>query len=332
MKKLVLSFAVLLATTAGIYTFLPLPEVENDERTANLDIPKEGIKELEPHDQWLIIRSYPDGFDQVEFMERLHEIEAHKIAAADNRDVELSLDWQQEGPGNIGGRVDVLTMSPTDQNIIYAGATNGGVFKTTDGGVNWNPIFDDQPYLAIGAITLDPENESIIYVGTGDRNFTGVSFIGNGVYKSTDAGSTWTSMGLEETGAVTEIIVDPTNSDRVFASTLGNPHVKTFDRGIYRSDDAGATWTNKLIVTDSSGIVDLIMDPSNPNILYASGYNRMRNYYGYTIVGTQARIYKSVNGGDSWVELGGGLPTGNECRIGLAISNEDPANVFCFIC
>ena len=135
-------------------------------------------------------------------------------------------------------------------------------------------------------------------------------------------------MGLEETGAVTEIIVDPTNSDRVFASTLGNPHVKTFDRGIYRSDDAGATWTNKLIVTDSSGIVDLIMDPSNPNILYASGYNRMRNYYGSTIVGPQARIYKSVNGGDSWVELGGGLPTGNECRIGLAISNEDPANVF----
>ena len=328
MKKLVLSFAVILATTAGIYTFLPSTKVEEDVITANLELPKEGVKELEPHDQWLVIRSYPDGFDQVEFMERLHEIEAHKIAASDNRDVELSLDWQQEGPGNIGGRVDVLTISPTDQNIIYAGATNGGVFKTIDGGDNWTPIFDDQPYLAIGAITLDPENESIIYVGTGDRNFTGVSFIGNGVYKSTDAGATWNSIGLEETGAVTEIIIDPTNSDRIFASTLGNPHVKTFNRGIYRSDDAGETWTNKLIVTDSSGIVDLIMDPSNPNILYASGYNRMRNYYGSTIVGPQARIYKSINGGDSWVELGGGLPTGNECRIGLAISNEDPSTVF----
>lgn len=328
MKKLVLSFAVLLATAAGIYTFLPSTEVENNAITDNLEIPKEGIKELEPHDQWLTIRSYPDGFDQDLFMERMREIKLQAIAAADNRDVNLTLDWLEEGPGNIGGRIDVLTVSPTDHNIIYAGATNGGIFKTTDGGDNWTPIFDDQPYLSIGAITLDPEDENIIYVGTGDRNFSGTSFIGNGVYKSTDAGSTWTSIGLETTGAVTEIIIDPTNSDRIFASTLGNPHAKTTSRGVYRSDDGGTTWVNKLFVTDSSGIVDLIMDPSNPDILYASGYNRMRNYYSSVVAGPQSRIYKSINGGDSWSQLSGGLPMGNECRIGLAISNDDPSVVY----
>lgn len=283
---------------------------------------------LEPHDHWLTIRSYPNGFNQAAYLEVIEEIRREAAYAGDSREVDLTLDWQEEGPGNIGGRVDVLTVSPTDQDVIYAGATNGGIFKTTDGGTSWNPIFDDQPFLAIGAITIDPENEEILYAGTGDRNFTGTSFIGNGVYKSEDGGDSWNNIGLEATGAVTEIIIDPSNSDRIFASTLGNPHIKTTERGVYRSDDGGATWENKLFVTDSSGIVDLIMDPSNPNILYAAGYNRMRNYFNSTVSGPQARIYKTINGGESWTELGGGLPIEEDCRIGLAISNEDPETVY----
>jgi photosystem II stability/assembly factor-like uncharacterized protein len=285
-------------------------------------------KSLEPHDQWLTIRSYPDGFDQDLYIERMEEVRMEAAARAFTRDVELGLDWQEEGPGNIGGRIDVLTVDPADEDVIYAGATNGGIFKTTDGGTSWSPIFDEQPYLAIGAITIHPDNSNIIYAGTGDRNFTGNSFIGNGVYKSEDAGETWNNIGLEQTGAVTEILIDPTDADRIFASTLGNPHVKNGFRGVYRSDDGGETWSNKLLVADSAGVVDLIMDPSNPDILYAAGYNRMRNYYSSTVSGPNAKIYKTTNGGESWAILSTGLPATDECRIGLAISNEDPNTLY----
>ena len=180
----------------------------------------------------------------------------------------------------------------------------------------------------IGAITLDPVDEDIVYVGTGDRNFTGSSFIGNGIYKSTNGGETWEPYGLEETGVITEIIIDPTDPSRIFASTLGNPHVKTTDRGIYRSDDSGETWENILFLADSAGVADLIMDPSNPDVLYATGYDRMRNYFASSVTGPHARVYKTTNGGDSWTELGGGLPDDDDCRIGLAISNDDPNTVY----
>lgn len=294
-----------------------------------LDFPlDEETKTPDPNDLWTVIRSYPDGFDQAAYLTRLNQVKASAYAAADSREIDLSLDWQQEGPGNIGGRINVLTVSPTDHDIIYAGATNGGIFKTTNGGADWNPIFDDLAYLSIGSITLNPDDEDIIYVGTGDRNFGGSSHIGNGVYKSLDAGETWEAIGLEETGIVSEILIDPTNPDRIFASTLGNPFDKNEFRGVYRSDDGGVTWENKLFITDSSGIIDLIMDPSNPDILYASGYNRMRNYYQSRVSGPQARIYKTVNGGDSWTELGGGLPMEDNSRIGLAISNDDPNTIY----
>lgn len=331
MKKLNVLVVGGLALAATTYFILPnsnpTSNTEQSEPTFMPEREDEG-KSLEPHDQWLTIRSYPDGFDQEIYMERMDEIKLEAQYASDSRDVELGLDWLQEGPGNIGGRIDVLTVSPTDNDVIYAGATNGGIFKTTDGGDTWDPIFDDQPYLAIGAITIDPDNENIVYAGTGDRNFTGGSFLGDGVYRSTDAGDTWENIGLEETGVVTEIIIDPTDTDRIFASTLGNPHIKTIYRGVYRSDDGGETWTNKLFIADSAGIVDLVMDPSNPDVLYATGYNRMRNYYSSVVTGPNARIYKTENGGDSWTELSGGLPIEDDCRIGLAISNEDPNTLY----
>lgn len=332
MKKLSFLLAGLLALPVIAY-FLSTDSNENEiaqnQPVENLvsETHEEG-KSLDPHDQWLTIRSYPDGFDQPEYLERMDEIKLQAYAAADSREADLTLDWQQEGPGNIGGRVDVLTMSPTDNDIIYAGATNGGIFKTTDGGENWDPIFDDQPYLAIGAITLDPDDENTIYVGTGDRNFTGSSFIGNGIYRSSDAGDTWDNIGLTETGVVTEILIDPTDNDRIFASTLGNPHVKTLDRGVYRSTDGGDTWTNILFLADSAGVVDLVMDPSNPDVLYATGYDRMRTYYKSNVTGPETRIYKTTDGGDSWTQLSGGLPEEDDCRIGLAISNEDPSTLY----
>ena len=287
----------------------------------------EAGKSPAPNDLWHQIRSYPDGFEVTEYVQNINNIKALAVLNADNRAANLDLAWQQEGPGNIGGRFNALAMDST-QNIIYAGAANGGIFKSIDAGATWNPIFDDYAYLAIGAIAIDPNNTDTVYAGTGDVNFGGGSHLGNGVYKTTDAGQNWQYMGLDETSIITKLRVDPTNSNRVFASTLGNGYEKSNDRGVYRSLDGGSTWANILFLSDSSGVIDLAMDPSNPNILYASGFNRINLPYNSRTKGPEAKIYKSIDGGDSWTQLSGGLPLTEESRIGLAISNEDPNIVY----
>jgi hypothetical protein len=313
-------FASLFAVVLGLF----LAPQFNAESDFSYKPRKGNIGLLEPSDHWMRIRSYEDGFDQEQFMDRIEEVKTHAAYTSDSRDTDLGLDWQEEGPGNIGGRIDVITGSEINPDIIYVGATNGGIFKTINGGSDWLPIFDDQPFLAIGAITLNPANEDELYVGTGDRNFTGNSFIGNGIYKSTNAGASWENIGLENTGAITEIIVHPIDEEIVYASALGNPHNKSTDRGVYRSLDGGETWANVLFIADSAGVVDLVMDPFNPDVLYATGYNRMRNYYNSVITGPNARVYKTEDGGDTWMMLAGGLPLEDNCRIGLAVSNEEP--------
>lgn len=278
---------------------------------------------LVPTDHWMNIRSYPFGFDQEEYNHRMTQVR-NQILTPATKAPDLGSTWVNEGPGNIGGRFNALAMSPTDNDIIYAGAANGGIFKTMDGGSNWTPIFDDHAYLAIGEIELDPNDENTLWVGTGDKNFGGGSHLGNGVYKSTDAGTTWTQMGLEETAIITEIAIDPTNSDRIFVSTLGNTYEKTAERGVYRTTDGGTTWQNVLFISDSSGVIDMVMDPSDPDIIYAAGFNRINLPFQAKITGPDAKIFKTTDGGNNWTQLGGGLPTTEESRIGLAISNTNP--------
>lgn len=293
------------------------------ESTDSKSFQNEDVKSPVPNDHWYRVRSYPDGFNEELYLEQLEVVKQHAWASSQTRSVVLDNSWVQEGPGNIGGRFNCLAMSPTDQNIIYAGAANGGIFKTIDGGANWTPIFDDFAYLAIGEIQLDPNDENTVFVGTGDRDFGGGSHLGNGIYKSTDGGMNWTHLGLEEGSIITQIQIDPTNSDRIFASTLGNPYEKTMERGVYRSTDGGLNWQNVLFISDSSGVIDLEMDPTNPDVLYAAGFNRINLPYNARVTGPDAKIFKTIDGGDTWTQLAGGLPTTEESRIGLEI---DPTN------
>ncbi len=231
--------------------------------------------------------------------------------------------WINEGPGNAGARINVVAAHPGDPNQIYAGFSAGGLYKTTDGGENWQAIFDDFPFLAIGAIAPDPTDPETVYLGTGDPNISGNPFIGNGVYKSMDGGQRWIHLGLSEVGIVSKLIVDPSNSQVVYAATMGVPYFRGTDRGVYKSLDGGEHWTQILFLGEGTGVIDLAMAPDNPEVLLASGWDRIRNYEESTTFGNGARIYKTVDGGGHWQMLDNGLPAGVHSRIGLAMT---PAN------
>lgn len=281
-------------------------------------------KSLVPNNYWDHVRGTMEGYDHALFVSRLEEAKVFIAQSALTRNFFLTQPWMQEGPGNIGGRFNVLTGDPGSSNVIYAGAANGGIFKTVDGGLTWTPIFDDMSYLAIGSIELDPNNSERIWVGTGDRNFGGTSQIGFGIYLSEDGGTNWAHKGLQETSIISDIQIDPGNSNRIFVGALGNTFAKTQHRGVYRTTDGGDTWERILFVSDSSGVCNLVMDPSNPNTLYACFFNRVNLPFLGRAFGPDAGIWKTTDGGDNWVKLTGGLPTGEHSRVGITISSSNP--------
>ena len=251
-------------------------------------------------------------------------------AQASNRDMEQ---LEFGGPTNIGGRITDIEFNPIDPNIVYAGAATGGVFKSTDMGYNWTPIFDDQANMNIGDIGIDPNNPDIIYVGTGEANGGHNNLTGGGIYKSIDAGASWEFIGLENTVTIGRVVVDPSNSDRVFVAAQGSYFEPNPERGVFRSDDGGSTWTNVLFVSDTTGAIDLIIDPSDPSRIMAAMWERVRRPGGSHLYGPSSGIYKSLDGGDNWahIEPSSGLPNSqNEDvgRIGLALCNAQPDVVY----
>ncbi|MDP2302841.1 MAG: T9SS type A sorting domain-containing protein [Ignavibacteria bacterium] len=239
--------------------------------------------------------------------------------------------WEFAGPMNIGGRVVDIEFNPLDPNIVYAGASTGGVFKSTDMGNTWFPIFDSSPNINIGDIAVDPVNPNIIFVGTGEANGGHNNFPGEGIYKSTDAGNTWTLKGLEQTVSIGRIIVDHTNPQNIYVAAVGSYFSPNPERGVYKSSDGGDTWSKSLFISDSTGAIDLVMDPNNSNFLMAAMWERVRRPLTSRLYGASSGIFISSDGGTNWQKLGqtNGLPTGtNIGRIGLAMSLSDPNIVY----
>ncbi len=233
--------------------------------------------------------------------------------------------WELLGPTNIGGRITDIAINPETPSTIYVGGASGGILKTIDNGESWQNIFKDSPVISIGDIAIDPNNENIIYAGTGEANASSQSFFGDGIYKSNDAGLSWEHIGLDSSSYIARIIVDYSNSQRIFVAACGNLFTPGPERGIYRSDDGGLTWQKKLFITDSTSGIDIVQHPTNPNILYASMWERMRGLTYRRSTGESSGIYKSTDGGDTWVELTNGLPSGAYVgRIGLAIAKSNP--------
>jgi len=280
-------------------------------------------KEEGPSDWFTMQRAFPYG--KVDYDAYKNALVAKATMAAPNslRDY---LQWQQAGPTNIGGRVQDIEMDRSNTQTIYVGAASGGVFKSNDGGTSWTSIFDAQPSLSIGDIALAPSDPNIIYVGTGEPNCGGgsVTYDGAGVFKSIDSGATWSYVGLDSMRNTGRIAIDPQNPDRVFVATMGDLFSNGNHRGVYRTTDGGQTWEQVLFVSDSTGAIDLAVNPDHPDTLYACMWERVRRFTYEHYGGVTCGMYRSYDGGDTWTELTNGLPTTSVGRIGIDISQSNP--------
>ncbi len=240
--------------------------------------------------------------------------------------------WIALGPTNIGGRITDIIADPANPDIAYVAAASGGVWKTTDAGASWAALFDDAGSLSIGALAMDPTDPAIVYAGTGEANPGGgsVAYGGDGVWKTTDGGATWSQSGLDATNAIGRIVIDPANPARVFVAACGTLFAPNADRGVYRSTDAGASWTHVLFVSDSTAAVDVAIDPATPSRIYAAMWERMRRPGSRRYGGTTSGLYQSTDGGDTWALLTNGLPAASTKpgRIGVAIAPASPATVY----
>ncbi|MGH2571350.1 MAG: WD40/YVTN/BNR-like repeat-containing protein, partial [bacterium] len=239
--------------------------------------------------------------------------------------------WDPVGPRNVGGRIADVACHPVNPSIVYAGAAEGGVFKTTDGGSTWFPTFDDESSLSIGSIAIDPNAPETIWVGTGEPNGGGgsVTYGGTGVFKSTNGGATWTNMGLPASRHIGRVVVDPSASDRVFVAVLGAMWSTNPERGVYRTTNGGASWQQVHALNDSTGAIDLAIDPSNPDRVYAAMWERTRAPDNLNYGGNGSGIWRSTDGGDTWSELTIGLPAGPSVgRIGLSLAASSPSTLY----
>ena len=242
-----------------------------------------------------------------------------------------NLEWREIGPTIMGGRVADLAVVESNPAIFYVGTATGGVWRTTNNGASWEPLFDDQPTSSIGDVTLSQANPNLIWVGTGEPQNRQSSPWGNGVYKSLDGGRTWQHMGLEATRHIARIRIHPSNSDVVYVAAVGHLWGPNEERGVYRTQDGGRTWEKVLYVDEDTGAIDLVMDPNDPQTLFAAMYQRRRTGFGFNGGGPGSGIYRTTDGGDSWEELTEGLPSGIKGRIGLDIYRGDGNLVFAIV-
>jgi photosystem II stability/assembly factor-like uncharacterized protein len=229
------------------------------------------------------------------------------------------------GPTTMGGRINAIAVYEKEPRIFYIGTASGGLWKTDNGGITTSPVFFKEATVAIGAVAVGPNNPNLVYVGTGEHPSRNSTSWGDGIYKSTDGGKTWSNVGLKECRHFSHIIVDPRNENVVYAAGMGDLWGYNQDRGIYKSTDGGKTWAKILYVSEKTGFADMVMDPKNPNTILVSAWDKLRKAYDWTSGGPGSGIYKTTNGGKSWKKVTKGLPQkGFFGRIGLDYFRSNP--------
>jgi photosystem II stability/assembly factor-like uncharacterized protein len=240
-----------------------------------------------------------------------------------------SFQWRSIGPSDFGGRVDDIAVVESDPRTYYVGYATGGVWKTTNGGTTFEPIFDTYRTAHVGAVAVSQSDPNVVWVGTGEANNRQSSSYGDGIYKSTDAGKTFVDMGLRGTQSIHRILIHPRNPDVVYVAAVGSLFGPSPERGVFKTTDGGRTWSRVLYVDDNTGANNVVMDPSNPDVLLASMYQRRRRAWGFNGSGPGSGIWKSTDGGATWTRLrGNGLPAGNAGRIALDFSRSNPNVVY----
>ena len=238
------------------------------------------------------------------------------------------IEWRSVGPVNMSGRVADVEGIPGNPDVVYVGSASGGVWKTTNGGLTFEPIFDDQPIASIGDLALAPTNPDVVYVGSGEANARNSVSFGNGVYKTTDGGKTWTHLGLDDTRHISRVLVSSLDPDVVFVGAMGHFSGPNDERGVFRSTDGGQNWEKVLFLDDRHGVSDMDIDPTNPNILYAAFWRFDRKPWTHTTGSTEGGVWRSVDGGTSWTKLEEGLPKGVVGRIGVKVAPSNPNVVY----
>jgi photosystem II stability/assembly factor-like uncharacterized protein len=248
-------------------------------------------------------------------------------------DLFKSMKTRNVGPAGMSGRITAIDAVDANPTIIYAGAASGGLWKSTSGGITWDPIFDDQKIHSIGAISIHQKNPDLIWVGTGEGNPRNSLTMGGGVYRSLDAGETWKLMGLEKTKAIHRIIIHPDDPNTVFVGAIGSPWGEQEDRGVYKTIDGGKTWKKILYVDTKTGVGEMIMDPNNPNKMFVNMWQHRRYPDFFESGGPSSGLYLTLDGGENWKKLddSNGIPKGDLGRMGLAISKSNSNKVYALI-
>ena len=241
------------------------------------------------------------------------------------------LQFRSIGPALTSGRISDIAVHPRNPNVMYVATAAGGLWKTTNHGVTWTPIFDDQGSSSLGCVTLDPNDPNVVWVGTGENNSQRSVGYGDGIYKSLDGGATWKKMGLENSEHIAKIVVDPRDSKVVYVAAQGPLWSAGGDRGLFKTVDGGETWENVQPISEHTGFTDLVMDPRNPDVLIAAAYQRRRHVWTLINGGPESALYKSTDAGKSWRRLRTGLPGGDLGRIGLTRSPLDPDVVYAIV-
>lgn len=261
-----------------------------------------------------------------------HSQKSKKVTQQPLDDISLNgLKWRSIGPAITSGRISDIAVNPNNPFEYYVATSSGGVWKTDNSGVSYTSLFDNEGSYSIGCVTMDPTNSNVIWIGSGENNNQRSVSYGDGVYKSIDGGKSWKNMGLRTSEHIGKIIVHPENPDIVYVAAIGPLWSKGGERGLYKTSDGGTTWEAILTVDEHTGVNDIVMDPRNPDILYASTFQRRRHVFTYVGGGPGSGMHKSTDGGTTWVEINNGLPTVELGRIGLAISPANPEILYAIV-
>jgi len=245
-----------------------------------------------------------------------------------NAETFSGLTFRSIGPGVESGRVMSIGVNPKKPSEFYVGVASGGVWKTVNDGTTWTPVFEKEGSSSIGWVTLDPNDPSVVWVGAGESNSQRSVGYGDGIYRSDDGGKNWKNLGLKKSEHIGRVVIDPRDSKVVYVAAAGPLWGPGGDRGLFKTTDGGKTWKAVLTISENTGVNDVVMDPSNPDILYASAYQRRRHVFTLIDGGPESAIYKSTDAGATWNKVTSGLPSVDMGRIGLAVSPADPNVVY----